>query len=953
MEEEEISVNASPRFKPRPPKINITRADGNVSSEHDSDILDQRKISRSPRINHIKAKSARENKAYNKIDTITTENKTCEEKEVQSDYAGSGTFSVSMNTQAIKRYAEAGNPQAQNEYANRLMNGVDIPVDKDKALIYYKLAADNGVASAAYKYAIIFMDRNINSSQNIRESVSYIERSAHLGYMEGQYEYARILLAGNHTAQNIELGIEYLTKSANNGCAKSQYKLSDVYLKGKYVNQNIKTGIRYLKKAAGQRYPPAMNRLAQLLEHGEFVEQNLPKCIELYKSAAEGGNSDAQNAYATILLQGEYGVEQNRQEALAYLELAAAQDHPFALFNLSNLYIGNNATSDKGLDYLRKSAFAGYEKALYNLGLVYEKGKLVSKDFSKAAHYFELAANKGERRAMCNYAAMLLVGRGVEKDQQKAAELFKAAADKGSCAAQYRYALLLEKSPDKALYRKSITDYYTMSARGGNAKAAMNVAKIIELTDKKAAMEFYDLAAKSGNKEAVFRLALLQEHFGLKWRANMEIAARHGFDEAKIHIAVDDLSVGSKRDRALAILEKYAKSGSPVAQYHYAIEIYKDDEDKSIEYLTQAENSGSVLASRKLGDINTEHSNIPEAFKHYYKASEHGDSLSQYICASLLETHKKNLKCPVSMYSLYESSAKSGNVSAQFRYAKMLDSGEGVVKSRAESIKYLKLAASSGHVEAALLAAKLLLETQSREAAHFAKMAADSEPDNPETLLVYGKVLHNGFGCGEDTQRAVKLMRRSAELGNVEAKYLCGIMYMDGDGVGKDEKVGIDYLEAAAEAKFELAYVALAEYYDMKSDGKSIQLAKKYYGLGSDCGHSDCMRRYAELIKDNDSSKYRQLMEKSSELNNVLAKYRYAKIIKNKDEIKRLVSDSAEHGLVSAQADLGASGAKYIEYLERATKAGNKRAALALAKHLEKSDPYRSKALMDRFMSSN
>lgn len=55
----------------------------------------------------------------------------------------------------------------------------------------------------------------------------------------------------------------------------------------------------------------------------------------------------------------------------------------------------------KGLEYLEKSIELGYEAAACYLGKLYYNGKVVKKDYKKAATYFQIAANAGHAWAIC------------------------------------------------------------------------------------------------------------------------------------------------------------------------------------------------------------------------------------------------------------------------------------------------------------------------------------------------------------------------------------------------------------------------------------------------------------------------------------------------------------------------------------------------------------------------
>ena len=64
---------------------------------------------------------------------------------------------------------------------------------------------------------------------------------------------------------------------------------------------------------------------------------------------------------------------------------------------------------------LKKSADQGYDLALYQIAVNYEKGLGVSKDYSKAAYYFLLSAEQGFKPSMFEIATLYEIGKGVER----------------------------------------------------------------------------------------------------------------------------------------------------------------------------------------------------------------------------------------------------------------------------------------------------------------------------------------------------------------------------------------------------------------------------------------------------------------------------------------------------------------------------------------------------------
>ncbi|MCL2139303.1 MAG: sel1 repeat family protein, partial [Treponema sp.] len=113
------------------------------------------------------------------------------------------------------------------------------------------------------------------------------------------------------------------------------------------------------------------------------------------------------------------GVGKDSGKAAELFTKAAAQGHEEAKLKIA-------------AENLLKKAEQGDINAQYELGLLYENGKGVSKDSVKAAEWFGKAAEQGNASAQYELGLLYESGQGVSKDSNKAAELFAKAAAQGN-----------------------------------------------------------------------------------------------------------------------------------------------------------------------------------------------------------------------------------------------------------------------------------------------------------------------------------------------------------------------------------------------------------------------------------------------------------------------------------------------------------------------------------------
>lgn len=103
-----------------------------------------------------------------------------------------------------------------------------------------------------------------------------------------------------------------------------------------------------------------------------------------------------------------------------------------------------SADWDKARAIFEELATHNHAGALYSLGLMYQRGRGVEKDSSKAIHYYELSARAGSANALNNMGVMYQRGDGIPVDYVKARELFARAAETHTMA-KYNLGLLYEE----------------------------------------------------------------------------------------------------------------------------------------------------------------------------------------------------------------------------------------------------------------------------------------------------------------------------------------------------------------------------------------------------------------------------------------------------------------------------------------------------------------------------
>jgi hypothetical protein len=164
---------------------------------------------------------------------------------------------------------------------------------------------------------------------------------------------------------------------AKKGFAQAQYSLGIMYEKGKGVDLNLKKAKKWFQFAAQQGFSKAQYKLGLIYRNGQGGEKNYSKAIKWWKLAANRENANAQINLGLIFENG-LGVPQDYNKAIRLYSLAAGTGNTKAQKYLNSL--------------LNKKVEAQIN---YGLGVRFETGEGVVRDYNEAIRWYNLAANLG------------------------------------------------------------------------------------------------------------------------------------------------------------------------------------------------------------------------------------------------------------------------------------------------------------------------------------------------------------------------------------------------------------------------------------------------------------------------------------------------------------------------------------------------------------------------------
>ncbi len=152
-------------------------------------------------------------------------------------------------------------------------------------------------------------------------------------------------------------------------------------------------------------------------------------------------------------------------------------------YSFTQLYNSKPEKNDYVFDYgsyipvgiLKIEAGQGDAASQYNLGIKYEEGRGVTKNYTKAVYWYRKAAEQGYASAQYNLGVAYSNGEGVPQNDSKAVEWYRKAAEQGDAEAQYNLGFVysngegVPQNDSKAVY------WYRKAAEQGHAKAQCNL----------------------------------------------------------------------------------------------------------------------------------------------------------------------------------------------------------------------------------------------------------------------------------------------------------------------------------------------------------------------------------------------------------------------------------------------------------------------------------------------
>lgn len=307
----------------------------------------------------------------------------------------------------------------------------------------------------------------------------------------------------------------------------------------------------------------------------------------------------------------------------------------------------------------------GDADAQYYLGLMFARGKGVSKDYIQAVNWYTKAAEQGHTKAQHNLGFLYASGQGVVQDYTKA------------------YA------------------WWNLAALQGDEDAKQN----------------RDTAENRMSSEQIDAAKMLSKQFSKKSDVNL---LQDDVIPIEQHTEIKDFHKGLKAYQegdyktALKEFQPLVNQGNAEAQYYLGLMFkkgqgVKENHKQGDDWLRKAAEQGHSMAQYNLG-LTYEDWDYKETVNWYTKAAEHGNSLAQHNLGHLFDYGRGVPIDRKQAVEWYTKAAMQGNVEAQNDLGFMHYKGRGVPQDLVHAYTWWSISSSQGYENAKISRDKIIKE---------------------------------------------------------------------------------------------------------------------------------------------------------------------------------------------------------------------------------------------------
>ncbi|KAK3804784.1 MAG: hypothetical protein J3R72DRAFT_466247, partial [Linnemannia gamsii] len=191
------------------------------------------------------------------------------------------SISITQALATMIARAESGDLVAQETLGDMYMDDQKY----SQAMIWYRMAAEQGLANSQYNIGILY-NQGLGVSQNHAEAMTWFRKAAEQGDALAQLDIGIIYTDGLGVLQDHVEAMTWLRKAAEQGVAVAQYKIGKLYYQGLGVSQDFSEAMTWYQKAAEQGDVKVHCHIGLMYEQGLGVSQNYVEAMTWFRMAA-------------------------------------------------------------------------------------------------------------------------------------------------------------------------------------------------------------------------------------------------------------------------------------------------------------------------------------------------------------------------------------------------------------------------------------------------------------------------------------------------------------------------------------------------------------------------------------------------------------------------------------------------------------------------------------------
>lgn len=279
--------------------------------------------------------------------------------------------------------------------------------DHVNALRYFEKGASSGDLSSLY-WAGKMLLGGMNVPTDKNQAVVYLFKAAEGGMSAAQNEIGTLYAEGNGVTKNLYSAADWYKKAARNGNAKGMWNYGLALKDGLGTERDYDQALFWMAEAASEGYQRAFNRMiVQLDSLGSDPFLQYVYGMRLY--LIDGKMKEANNMFKNV---DKYKIVEGK--IMQAVILASKRNE--------------KANATKAAKNLEKLSTDDAEAAFY-LATLYETGNGVEQSMIKAISLYRAASDMGYGKSQCYLADIYYEGRGTEKDLLTAVSLYQKALD--------------------------------------------------------------------------------------------------------------------------------------------------------------------------------------------------------------------------------------------------------------------------------------------------------------------------------------------------------------------------------------------------------------------------------------------------------------------------------------------------------------------------------------------